>query len=146
MVENDEKESCSYGACAAAPIPRHKGLCEGHFLFQYVTPLQKERRNLEDALNLVNKTIKEHLDEMRQAKNPQTSFAESELLARKDGYSNRGHCFCHKCDKVFDSGVEVIMHEENCKGRIAKRVAGLPRAAKQSLVYADDTSELVQNI
>ena len=119
-------DRCSYDTCPKASIVR--GLCEQHFLMQFVQPLQKERRNSEDVLARLNANIAAHVQELYKAKHPNET-SDRFLRQRPDGaYTNTAMVFCHKCWKGFDSGIEVIQHEENCNGKPC-RVVGCSRPA-----------------
>jgi hypothetical protein len=131
-------DRCSYDTCPKTSIVR--GLCEQHFLIQFVQPLQKERRNSEDVLALLNANIAALVQELYKAKHPNDWQTDRFLRRGPNGYTNTATVFCHKCWKGFDSGIECLQHEEDCKVRNerAKHRASGPSIPKQHEVLVDE--------
>lgn len=99
-----------------------RGVCQKHFLAQYVAPLQKERDNSQAIVDQLNSTIKSLLSELGQARRIEQAPARNRLLRTITGaYTNSTLVFCHKCWAPFDSGIDVIVHEETCRGSKPKR-------------------------
>lgn len=114
-------ETCKFSNCPTSPTCR--GYCELHFLKQYVAPLQKERSNLVQALSTLDGQIRYFMTELGAAK---------ERLAPigRDNHYNGYRIACHKCGKGgFGSGIETILHENDCKGPQPSRTK---RAADKS--------------
>src|SRR5258708_5138040 len=132
-------KQCTYDICLKSAVVR--GLCEQHFLVQFVQPLQKERRNSEDVLARLNANIAAHVQELYKAKRPNETN-DRFLRQRPDGaYTNTAMVFCHKCWKGFDSGIECLQHEEDCRGEQrsgVKRRASGPSIPKQTETLLDE--------
>lgn len=139
-------DRCSYDTCPKLSLVR--GLCEQHFLLQFVQPLQKERRNSEDILALLNANIAAHVQELYKAKHPNETN-DRFLRQRPDGaYTNTAMVFCHKCWKGFDSGIEVLQHEEDCRGERKLRREASGRVPKQPTISETlvDEGEIDSNV
>lgn len=130
---------CDYDICPTPALAR--GKCELHFLMQYVTPLQKERRNIEDTLAILNSNIKEFVDELGIEKARARGIDKPERFLRHngDGWTNTGMVFCHKCWHGFQSGIECMQHEEQCRASKPKKErSNSPRQPAQRVVLVDD--------
>ena len=138
---------CTYDTCPKPAIVRQ--LCEQHYLVQFVQPLQKERRNSEELLLIINTTIASHVQELYKAKHP--NGEPSRLLRqRPDGaYTNSAMVFCHKCWKGFEGAIDCIQHEEDCQAdrpKLRREASG--KSASQSNVKDQliDDGEVVNDI
>ncbi len=133
---------CTYDTCPKASLLR--GLCEQHFLMQFVQPHQKERRRLEDTLALINVTIAAHCQELYKARHPNELDA---IHRRPDGaWTNSAKVYCHTCWLAFDGAMECWRHEENCKGKpktIRREASG--KLPKQQETLIDD-AEVINDI
>jgi hypothetical protein len=134
---------CSYDTCPKASIC--KGLCEQHYLMQFVQPLQKERRNSKDLLAIINANIADAVQQLYKAKHPNEQAA---MFRRPDGtWTNTAKVFCHNCWKPFDGAMECWRHEQDCKGKPsgAKRRASAPSIPTTKEMLIDD-GEVINDV
>ena len=138
---------CSIHQCEKGSLAR--SMCERHFLAQFVQPLQKERDRLEQTLDILNGNIKELLDELGSSRprlRPNAGKGYDFLREINGRRVNEGALvYCHRCEKPFESGIECINHEEQCKGsRPPKAVKSVPakqpRPAKADYEVVDNGS------
>src|SRR5216684_6191181 len=104
------------------PIAIKDGLCEGCYLYTYVVPLQKERKNSEKIVSDLTRLIQHRLAELHKAKHVD-QLSNDEAARRMLERQNRvqrgelvalGYQYCAKCHAPFELAIERIMHEEDC--------------------------------
>jgi hypothetical protein len=113
-------------------------LCEGHYLYTYVNPLQKERENSEKIVAQLTRDIQHRLAILHKAKNinqMSTEEAARRMLERQKRVQRGelvalGYQYCAKCHAPFESAIERIMHEEDCH-------IALPRSGQRKATVAN---------
>jgi|HubBroStandDraft_3_1064219.scaffolds.fasta_scaffold244050_2 hypothetical protein len=126
-------EKCLILDCSGQTPLRVKGYCEQHYLQQFVEPLQKERRNLEEAIsNLYNQELAAlvPLGEARKANRVNATIGRVYKCGRGCGFQS-------------NSSLALVWHEPDCdyKGptlkteRSGRAKAGKPTKPK---VQIDD--------
>lgn len=101
-----------------------ESFCEPCYIKMFVTPLVKERENSEQIIHQLTEQIQSRFVLINQAKrvtdNRMTSNEASRRMAERRRMVQQGDIkatafiYCRKCYAPFESGVECLVHEEEC--------------------------------
>lgn len=124
---------CILCKAAGQSIVRVRGYCELCYGKQFIEPLKKEQKNLEEAISVVHNNLYERLNELGAAR---------KVLAPKPSAKTY---LCRKClDERFDMMIKLIWHEENCDGTAYKTKK--PPKPRQSQVRDKIEKDLAEEI
>jgi len=116
------------GPCGQLSVAR--GLCRGHFIESYIEQwrreklrAERERENAQSIINLAEDNIRKLMSELPTNGLPFSASPKPESVLRHtiNGVTNSTLSFCHKCWKGFESGLECVNHEAECKNSKEKR-------------------------
>lgn len=120
---------CVYPQCADTTLMRARGYCREHFVLTHLNPLKKEEKNLNEALNVVQNSLRTLMAELSQAE-----------------YEHEGMRYiCHKCGGFSTKGLKALeTHQTFCNGKGKKPTTpSKPRAAKpvESTDYDEEMTD-----